>query len=63
LIAATEDVVVECKQEPDFAMILHPQMEEKLVQGHQQNTKSAIHKTAQVCFSLLKLTFQFKKTK
>jgi hypothetical protein len=53
LIAALKDVGVEDKQEPDCAIILLPQMEEKLVQGRQQNTKSATHKIAQVCFAII----------
>jgi hypothetical protein len=52
LKAAPEDVVVERKEEPDFAMIPHPQMEEKIVQERQQKVKTATHKIAQVGFYL-----------
>jgi hypothetical protein len=51
IIAAPQDVGVEFKQEPGFAMIPNPQTEETSVQEHQQKVKIATHKIAQVCFN------------
>jgi hypothetical protein len=48
LIAAPVDVGVEERKEPDFAMIPHPQMEEKIVQERQQKVRIATLNNAQV---------------
>jgi hypothetical protein len=53
LIAALKNVGVEGRQEPDFAMILHHQMEEKTAQERQQKVKNATHKIAQVCLAMI----------
>jgi hypothetical protein len=52
LIAAPQDVGVEPKQEPGFAIIHHPQTEENIVQERQLKVKSVTQKIVQVCFEL-----------
>jgi hypothetical protein len=54
-MAAPQDVVVEHRQEPDFATILHLQVQGKIVQEYQRKRKSATHKTAPVCFNFFKV--------